>query len=216
MRQTQETVIKLRKPAGGPAPAWAFLGYAACFVGVLACGVGCERAPTPVAPTKHNAVGETSPASRDVLVFPPSLRVEDDAVNGFVEEAMNACASGEYERFRRLWSVREEPLTRGEFDQGWQAVREIRILALEKVRVNRNGNDHQASPDEGTIHYLILAEVRFDPSHRAGTRQPIRDVTLLLLREQAEWRIARAPKALREWIQERHGRHKPSDHAGDG
>jgi hypothetical protein len=224
-RFQQESFVMRRNPADMPcqrthskAPgairvAWPAL---ACFVGLFACGAGCERTPAPITAPKPDASAEKAPTDRDVLVFPQELRVQDDAVNLFVESAMNACASGRYEDFRRLWSVREEPVSRAEYDQGWQAVQEIRVLALEKVRVDFGEMDAESVSDASLIHYLVLAEVRFDPTHRAGLKEPRRDVTMLLILEQGNWRIARAPKALREWIQERHVKGQSRGETGDG
>lgn len=79
--------------------------------------------------------GSAPKKQSDVLIFPGALHVADDSVNEFVARAMSICGQGEYEPFRLLWSVRESPLTRGQFDEGWQAVQHIEIKALREARL---------------------------------------------------------------------------------
>jgi len=136
----------------------------------------------------------------DLLVFPSELYAEDASVNAFVIRAMTDCASGDYEKFRLLWSAREEPLPRNEYEQGWQAVQKITIRALEKVIL---AEDPARGRDESETVYVILADVSLDPTHRAGQREPHREVAMMLVRETDEWRLSRAPKRMRAWIKER-------------
>jgi hypothetical protein len=164
------------------------------FLGALAA---C-RPGEPAAPEVRPAAA-AKPA--DVLIFPDALHVADASVNAFVERAMRVCGDGDYEAFRLLWSAKAEPLPRDEFEQGWQAVEQIRIRALRKAIVaGDDGPDGAESPGESV--YLVLAEVAFDPDQPAGRREPQRDVVLMLRREQGEWRVSRAPDVIRDWIRE--------------
>ena len=99
-----------------------------------------------------------------------------------------------------LWSSREEPLPRGDYDQGWQAVQEIRIRALQEVIL-------AADPDRGRTEdqtvYGLAADVSLDPAHRAGRKQPSREVILMVVSEKGLWRLARPPKGMRSWIKQR-------------
>jgi hypothetical protein len=195
---------------------------------------GCDREKTPSVPNLNAA---TSGTPKDILVFPAELKVDDPALNDFVATAMRICASGNYEDFRRLWSAREEPMSREEFNEGWQAVQEIRIAALQKVRIDRsiandNGtnktanknpgdedpnnnlaraktNDVSPAEDDG-IRYVIFARVQLDAAHPVGHRNPRREVLLLLVPEQGGWRFARAPKSVRDWIRQRESTTGPS------
>ena len=148
-----------------------------------------------------SAGATTRPAKpAQVLSFPESLHVADASVTNVVERAMNACAKGDYDDFRLLWSARQKPLERGEFEAGWLAVQSIDVRALELIKLatkTENGEEHL---DE---HYVMLAEVRFDPQHPAGRKEPRREVVLLLAKEQQQWRLARAPAKIRTWIRER-------------
>ncbi len=177
---------------------------------------------------------ETTPHKPSgMLTFPDDMRVADESVNAFVVRAMSICGGGEYEPFRLLWSVREEPLPKNQFEEGWQAVEQIRVRALRKAMVAVGGN--QASPgdrspvDAGEADvgmakgeenatggsggadeqletvYLVLAEVRLDADHPAAKGRPQREVVLMLVQEHGQWRIAKPPERMRDWIREQAG-----------
>jgi hypothetical protein len=158
-----------------------------------------QSACRPDDPTAENEAGNGSAAKRPVelLDFPEALRVADPAVNAFVTEAMASCASGDYDAFRRLWSAREDPLPRHEYEEAWRAVERIRIRALEEVIL---APEPTRGRDDFEPAYIILADVSLDPNVPAGQREPKREVVLQLVREQDMWRLARAPKAMRTWV----------------
>lgn len=135
----------------------------------------------------------------ELLVFPDELRVADESVNSFMTRAMETCAAGDYNAFRLLWSAREEPLTAREFEEGWEAVREIRVRALERVLLAPEPDHAEARPE---VVYAAWAAVEFDPAHRAGQVEARREVILMLVREHDEWRLARAPQAMRVWMRD--------------
>lgn len=164
------------------------------------------------------------------LIFPKALEVDDPAVNAFVTRAMSICASRYYEDFRLLWSAREDPMSREEFEESWNAVKDIHIRAVRKAKLAGLPKDESddsaidsgaafvgpppfgaapsmpvsAKPDnrEPQVVYLVAAEVALDPTHRAAARNPKREVVLLLIREHGDWKLARATKAMRSWIKE--------------
>jgi len=133
----------------------------------------------------------------NLLVFPDDLRVADSTVNEFVTKAMTTCAAGDYEAFRFLWSARETPLPREEFEQGWQAVQTTKVRALEMVMLDADPNAGRTEPE--TV-YALLTEVSLDPTQKAGQKEPQRQVVLMLAREHEQWRLARAPKPMRDWV----------------
>jgi len=165
---------------------------ACCFAGILAAG--CEKTSEP----EQGVAAPAKPA--DVLVFPSELRVSDDSVNEFVSRAMRVCGEGEYEPFRLLWSVKEDTLSRGDFEQGWQAVVKIQIRALQPVFL---AADAEGSAMTGETIYVVLANVELDPAHRAGQNEPHREVALKVVKENGEWRLAKAAANIRKWIIER-------------
>lgn len=167
---------------------------------LLSPGGGCRRAAEEDAATGGSGPDASEVKRADVLVFPEEAHVADAAVNDFVARAMSVCGRGDYDSFRLLWSVREEPLPRDEFEEGWHAVETIKVRGLEKARFAR---ENTPSATETDIVYVILAEVRLDPTHRAGRREPKREVVLMLVRENEEWHLARPPKKMRNWIKDR-------------
>ncbi len=170
-------------------------------------GVGYSDDTNSAAAGRQAETGQQK--RKELLVFPDEVRVEDASVNDFLERAMEDCASGDYDKFRLLWSARQEPLPRDEFEQGWQAVRQIRIRALQRVMLAPDP-DHEL--DQGETVYAFLADVALDPMHRAGQREPNREVVLMVIREHEQWRLARAPKPMRTWIKEQPSAvsHQPS------
>lgn len=156
----------------------------------------CSRESSSEQKGREN--GPAAPERKEeIVVFPSWLRVDDATVNEFVRKALAQCAAGDYDAFRRLWTARQEPLPRGEFEEGWQAVQRINVRALEKVMLTGDADHDHA--DAETV-YALLVEVSLDPTRRAGQREPHRDIVLMLSRERDQWRLARPPKTMREWI----------------
>lgn len=169
---------------------------------LLALGYGCRREQE-----RDRAEQQfESKQQAAQLVFPDRLRVEDGSVNEFVQRVIEDCAGGEYDTFRLLWSARDEPLRRDEYEEGWHAIQRIEVLVLEKLLLAPgSGRESQ----ERELAYAVALQVALDPAHRAAKREPERDVILLLIREHDEWRISRAPRRVRTWIRERLGRPDP-------
>lgn len=156
----------------------------------------CRRGESnPANPASGDAATGERPAR---LVYTDNLHVADSAVNAFINRAMAVCAAGVYSDFRLLWSAGADPMPRDEFEQGWQAVQQIRILAVEKALLEA---DTEPPVAESPVVYAIYAEVALDPMHPAARTKPNRWVALMLVREQEQWRLARAPKRMRTWIQ---------------
>lgn len=153
--------------------------------------------------SSSDSLGTPVAQEEELLVFPEELYVTDISVNLFVIEAMKACASGNYDAFRVLWSVKQDPLTREEFSQGWQAAEKIRVRALERVMFADQTPTEMPEVTKGELVFVMLADVQLDPSHPAGQRKPKREAVLMILKEQDQWRLARAPKTMREWIKKR-------------
>lgn len=156
-------------------------------------GASCKREATDASAD----VERTVPKPAEVLVFPDTLRVADAGVNDFVTTAMSACAKGDYEAFRLLWSARETPLPRDEFEQGWNAALKIEVRALQKGILEP---DPASGRETAETVYALLAEVSLDPTLKAGKKEPKREAVLMLSREHDQWRIAKAPKPMRDWI----------------
>jgi len=165
---------------------------------ILISPTGCRREATP--PAGGETTGRPDKPKAEIVVFPEKVQVADSSINDFVRTALAQCAAGDYDAFRRLWTVRQEPPPRGEFEEGWRSAREINVRALEKGLLAGGEEKDPAGPE--TV-YAMLVEVSLDPTRRAGQRAPNREIVLMLSRERDEWRLARPPKAMREWIKKR-------------
>ena len=153
-------------------------------VALWACagGLACEK-PAPL---------ENVPAPEpELIVFPEHLRVEDPAVNEFVEHTMRTCVSGDYDAFRLLWSATSEPMGRRDFERGWQAVRQIRLDALVPFR-------NAADSGVPELRYYIKASIDLDPA----ADPPTRSVQLVAVREESQWRLAKPSKTQLDKIAE--------------
>jgi len=161
----------------------------------------CRPQSEPEAGEKGSEPDLVSSSPRDRLDFPMDLQSADASVNAFVREAMTTCASGEYDAFRLMWSVKTEPLTREEFEKGWQAVQKIRVRALQEVSL---AEDSKTGGEVSQVTaYALLADVEMDPSFRVAEKEPTREVVLMLSRENDTWRLSKAPKAMREWLKDK-------------
>ncbi len=125
------------------------------------------------------------------------MHVDDQTLNQFVTEAMQTCITGEYDAFRLLWSAREEPMARGDFDKGWKAIEEIRVLALEKVRLAPEKDQISQTPE---LVYALYAKVNLNADLISPQQKPERDAISMIVHEQGKWRMAKAPKKMRHWL----------------
>jgi len=165
-------------------------------IAALTVGLGCRQAPDDNQPEPQPEVATPTVE----LVFPDALKVDDTSANAFVERVIQACARGEYDAFRLLWSARDEPLPREEYEEGWQAIQRIEILALQEVLLERGSGAKNGGRE---LVYAMVMRVALDPAHRAAKDEPERNVVLMLVREHDAWRLSRAPKRVRTWIKER-------------
>jgi len=157
------------------------MAFVAAF-GVCASGLSCEK-PAPV---------EKIPAPQlELVVFATHLRVDDAAVNEFVEHTMRTCVTGDYDAFRLLWSATSEPMGRRDFERSWQAVRQIRLDTLVPFRI-------AAETGEPRLRYYLEASVDLDPA----ADPPTRSVQLVAVHEESQWRLARPSKTQLDRIAE--------------
>jgi hypothetical protein len=140
--------------------------------------VGCERdEPGPRTP-------RPTPVRIQPVVFASDAYSKDPTVNAFVREAIEICIRGDYEAFRLLWSAREEPLTEQEFLRGWRAVQRVTIQQITEMQT-----------PAGEIVYGVRGQVELDPDE---VPEPVRDIVLVLVGENDQWRIRRAPGGVRK------------------
>jgi hypothetical protein len=147
------------------------------------------------AETSDASVSQDQVAVGAELIFPEAIRVGDESVNQFVRTALTECTTGDYEAFRSLWSAKREPISRGEFEEGWHAVHRIEVRGLRRAILETDeGNRRQETV------YVLLASVELRPEARLGKRASDREIVSMLVREHDQWRLAPAPKDMRDWI----------------
>lgn len=207
-----------RKHAGNAALRGPVATIVLLTVGLVMSGA-CRRAAPNQPPESQEAPKPDAPSS---IVFPDELHAKDDTANAFVEQAMNTCLSGDYDEFRLLWSTRSDPMPRDEFEQGWQAVQQIRLVALERIILLPKPDDETEEPEGGTgatrpstepdddaggprerVVYAFYAELELDPNTRAGQLEAVRPVIAMLVKEHGQWRLTSAPKSVRKWMREK-------------
>jgi len=159
----------------------------------------CKR--EPALPARADAA-QPAERPRAMVHFPDGLALDDPSVREFVSEAIKTCSTGTYEDFRLLWSARENPLSREEYEKSWRAVQTIRVRALEKALLSGDPEKPDEQPEDV---YALFAEVALDPSQPIGQRKSSREIVLMLVREHGRWRFAQAPKPMREWIRGKAG-----------
>jgi hypothetical protein len=166
-------------------------------LGALGASHGCrqETADEPGDPAVE--VAATGPIG--TVVFPEAHHVQDESVNEFLDHAMTVCTAGDYGAFRLLWSAREEPLPREEFEKGWQAMLDIRVRALEKVLFAKEKKAEDPAAMRSA--YAFYADVHLDPAQLTSDQKPERQVVLMLVREHSGWRLAKAPREVRAWLE---------------
>lgn len=162
-------------------------------------GLACRREESP----RKETPAEPQP-SRASIIFPETLRVADEDVNVFVRTTLAQCAGGDYDAFRTLWTAKQDPISREEFQEGWHAVDRIEVQGLQKALLELE----EGAPRQ-TV-YVMLVVVSLDPTRKAGKREPLREIVLMIVREHDQWRLAAAPKPMREWIKESISRAKPA------
>ncbi len=197
------------------------LGLAAVWAGA------CERVDVANPPPVPTAAVTTEPDARRPrssklalsVSFPQELRVDDESVNAFVERALVGVAAGEYEPYRLLWSMKDEPLSRADYERRWHGVTDIQLRALRRIILTTGkpsllGGDGQPAGDAS---YALLADFSFDLPDRVGLptparrglqvdasaqREPLLGVVWIIAKEHDNWRLAKPPKAVKRWLRE--------------
>lgn len=125
-------------------------------------------------------------ASRPSYQFADGLQSRHPAVADFVTEFLNTCLAGDYSGYRSLVTKRRQPETKDRFQAIYYSIRKVTIDAIEQVQI----------PDLPGETYLVQATVTLDPESRIAVRGQVRQIAILALAEDGEWRMAPAPAAL--------------------
>ncbi len=146
-------------------------------IAVVGCKKGDDGGDTSQLPTPPPDAPE-----RELVSFPDDFTCDDPAVPEFLKSAVKACVDQDYELFRSMWSVKEEPISEKEFIRAWQANPRFQLTDMQQMKT-----------PEGEIVYAVRAHVSLDPNE---VPEPERDVVLLIVNESDKWRLRKAPRKL--------------------
>ena len=165
-----------------------------CFIGMSGCSKDSDATTEPVIDPADmiRKKGDAPPK----LIMPDEVLTDDPSLNAFVRRAANICLNGNYGDFRLLWSTEYEPFSRRRFESAWHAVRSVEVKAIKPVRAKREN-----------IKYYIHATAHLDPQ----LGEPRRDLVVLVVDENGEWRIAPAPEGMRDKILGIESNQEPED-----
>ena len=172
----------------------------AILLGLAAvCTGACEPSelPSSASPTPHGKIDISPAVTTKSYSLPSALRGDDDSMNVFVEQAMDAVVSGDYEPFRLMWSVRNDAMSRVDYEQRWAGLTDVRVRELRRIILVDAGET-----PTGIESYALLVDFSHDPATGSRRREPLRDVVWLVVKEQDQWRLAKPPKKVKLWLRE--------------
>ena len=144
------------------------------------------------------------PEKRPHFVFPESVRCFDLSLNQFVDRFARVCMEGKYSDFRLMLSTRRPPVLPPRFEANFNALKEVRILGLEKLP------DVPGVP--GPIYIMKAAYELQDFAVRRGERT--KQVHVAITHEDGQWRIGPIPhEALTRLRAYQQAQSQPADEA---
>jgi hypothetical protein len=124
---------------------------------------------------------------RPDIVFPESVRTTDLSLNRFVDRFARVCMQGRYSDLRLMLSSRSgDPIVARRFESMFNALKQVRIIALQKLP-NVRGLDDPV--------YLMKAEYLLE-NYAAAKERATEHVRLAIAKEDGNWRIGPIPRDL--------------------
>lgn len=181
------------------------------LVGVL-CGVlvlmptGCggkskDEKESTATTTQDSAV--TMP--RAVPTFDPALAAQYPDIAEFIHKALDTLLIGDYEEYRLLVARVRNPQTEERFRLAQESVRSITVVSIDEVK----------APDVPPPVYRVVAAFTFDPDSKPAHRLDNRQIAILVLKEDGEWRLMIAPRELQPHEDDEHTTAPTSQSAPD-
>jgi hypothetical protein len=143
---------------------------------------------------------EAAPSSMEPLldltrapkfVFPVESRSFDPTLNQFIDHFARVCLDGRYSEFRLLYTRRLDPPPSRHFVSMFNAVREIRVIALEKLP--------PIPTIEGPVYRL---EAEYELEDYAVKESPRKRLHVAVIQEDGAWVIAPLPRGSAELLEE--------------
>ncbi|MEK6642533.1 MAG: hypothetical protein AABZ08_01380 [Planctomycetota bacterium] len=124
------------------------------------------------------------PEKRPNFVFPEAARTTDLALNLFVDRFARVCMEGKYSDFRLMLSSQRPPVLPARFESNFNALKQVRIEALEKVPTL-----------PGALDDVYIMSVGYDLQDFAVRRgERTKQVHVGLTKEDGLWHIGPIPR----------------------
>lgn len=170
-----------------------FLNRAAHRVGLIVVGIsalalcGCNSKPgkSKLDKSASKPVGG-NPAHTPRYAFAPEVADADPEVAAFVRSFLETCLTGDYEGYRRLCSLRQDPESRDRFQRVYQAISKLTVREIAEVEA--------ATMPRPT--YRVINEVEFVEGKTPVFGEDRRAIAILVFREEGQWRVLPAPTKL--------------------
>jgi hypothetical protein len=128
------------------------------------------------------------PERRPQFLFPEEIRTCDLEINRFIDRFARVCMSGKYDDFRLMISRRQPPILPPRFESNFNALKQIRITAVEKL---------PDMPQANAPLYVMQAECELkDFAAKKGERT--KQVQVAILREDGDLRLGPLPSGAAE------------------
>jgi len=144
---------------------------------------------------------------RPDIVFPESVRTTDLSLNRFVDRFARICMQGKYADLRLMLSSRGgDPLVARRFESMFNALKQVRIVALEKM---------PTVPDVAGPVYVMKAEYVLEDFAVSKARKT-EQVRLAIAKEEGSWRVGPIPRSILAKLEEYRTGNSQSGSGADG
>jgi hypothetical protein len=150
---------------------------------------GCGESPSSQTPSPPPIDRVQLPAQKPDYAFAEGVGDKNPEVVAFMRHFMETCLAGDYSGYRRLVARSSEPESRARFERVLNALKRLTVISIEPVE----------SKKLPTGTYLVIADVELAPDERRASpdpRQRRRKVGILVLKEEGDFRLMFAPRAL--------------------
>ncbi len=169
---------------------WSRVFIAAGLVAWCAALAGCERKPESAAPLPTDTFDTVPlPEDKPEYVFADGLAEQHPEIVGFMRQFLETCLAGDYSGYRRLVTRTADPESRARFEKVLHTLKTMEVRDINSVSL----------PEIDAPAYLVTCFATFrDPKESEPGRRKLsrRNVAILVLREEGQWRMGIAPP---EW-----------------
>jgi hypothetical protein len=167
------------------------LRYLLSIMAAISAGLaGCDRggdAKTDEGSIDYQPLSQVYPSADEPMVEFHCL-TEDASLNQFINNALKACAEGDYDKFRLIFATSQRPPERDSFGRIWQGVQGVYVQSVHGPYPNK----------ENQPTYYVHAMVRLrKPDSKDRTK---RDAVVAIFKEGNEWRLGDAPPGAKRKI----------------